>query len=51
MADTPKYVELLRATPFGGLGDDALRSLSTLLVHRRVPRGANVFLEGEEGDR
>jgi CRP-like cAMP-binding protein len=50
MADTIRYVELLRATPFGGLGEGPLHSLSALLVRRRVPRGATVFLEGEEGD-
>ncbi|MGE5235160.1 MAG: Crp/Fnr family transcriptional regulator [Acidobacteriota bacterium] len=50
MVDAPKYVELLRATPFGGLGEGPLHALSALLVRRRVAKGTTVFLEGDEGD-
>jgi CRP-like cAMP-binding protein len=50
MADAPKDVELLRATPFGGLGEGALQALSALFVRRRQAKGATVFLEGDEGD-
>jgi CRP/FNR family transcriptional regulator len=51
MADTPKYVELLRGTPFGKLGEDALAGVARLFVRRRVAKGASVFLEGDDGDR
>jgi CRP/FNR family transcriptional regulator len=51
MADTPKYVELLRGTPFGELGEDALAGVARLFVRRRVAKGASVFLEGDDGDR
>ena len=43
--------ELLRATPFGTLGDVAFASVTSLFVRRRVARGAPVFLEGDAGDR
>ncbi len=43
--------ELLRATPFGTLGEAALEEVTPLFVRRRVARGAVVFLEGDAGDR
>jgi CRP-like cAMP-binding protein len=43
--------ELLRATPFGTLGDAALGEVTPLFVRRRVAKGAVVFLEGDGGDR
>lgn len=42
---------LLRATPFGTLGEAALADVARLFVRRRVARGALVFLEGDAGDR
>lgn len=42
---------LLRATPFGTLGEAALGEVMPLFVRRRVAKGAVVFLEGDAGDR
>jgi CRP-like cAMP-binding protein len=42
---------LLRATPFGELGESALAGVSRLFVRRRVGKGAAIFLEGDEADR
>ena len=42
---------LLRATPFGTLGEAALGEVASLFVRRRVAKGALVFLEGDAGDR
>ncbi len=47
----PKVAELLRATPFGDLGEAAFAGVAPLFVRRRVTKGAIVFLEGENGDR
>ena len=44
-------IELLRATPFGTLGEKALAGVVRLFVRRRVSKGALVFLEGDAGDR
>lgn len=43
--------ELLRATPFGTLGEAPLAGVIRLFVRRRVARGTLVFLEGDAGDR
>lgn len=43
--------ELVRATPFGSLDDEAMVKILGLFVSRRVARGAVVFLEGDAGDR
>jgi CRP-like cAMP-binding protein len=51
MVETTQRLELLRATPFGELGEAALHALSGLFVSRCVERGAIVFLEGDEADR
>jgi CRP-like cAMP-binding protein len=50
MDDAKLRFELLRATPFGELGEGALHTLSDLFVSRRVAKGATVFLEGDDGD-
>jgi CRP/FNR family transcriptional regulator, dissimilatory nitrate respiration regulator len=50
MADAPKNVELLRGTPFGSLGEEALTGVARLFVRRRAAKGATVFLEGDDGD-
>jgi CRP-like cAMP-binding protein len=42
---------LLRSTPFGGLGEPALASVSRLFVRRRVAKGAAIFHEGDDADR
>jgi CRP-like cAMP-binding protein len=47
----PTVLALLRATSFGDLDAEALAGVARLLVRRRMPRGAVVFLEGEQGDR
>ena len=44
-------MELLRVTPFGELGEDALAKVAPLFVRVRAGKGAVVFLEGDEGDR
>lgn len=44
-------LEMLRGTPFGTLGEDALLGVARLFVRRRVAKGASVFLEGDDGDR
>jgi CRP/FNR family transcriptional regulator len=51
MVEAERRFELLRATPFGELGEGPLAALSDLFVRRRVAKGAVVFLEGDAGDR
>ncbi len=51
MVEVERRFELLRATPFGALGEGPLHALSDLFVRRRVAKGATVFLEGDEADR
>ncbi len=43
--------ELLRATPFGGLGKEGAARLAALFVARHVDRGEIVLLEGERDGR
>ncbi len=51
MVEVERRIALLSATPFGALGEGALRALADLFVSRQVEKGAVVYLEGEEGDR
>ncbi|WP_134496419.1 Crp/Fnr family transcriptional regulator [Microvirga pakistanensis] len=51
MAGPHNLALLLKANPFfAGLGDEAIRAIAVLCVHRRLDPGETLFLKGDPGD-